>query len=233
MNVIQLLHGSNCVIETPDITIGNPHNDYGMGFYCTRSADMAGEWACQNNTDGFVNVYDFDMAGLNVLNLLDGKHTVLNWIALLLQFRAFTPELPITIAARHYLTTHYSVDLHGYDVVIGYRANDSCYSRYAESFISNGLSLRSLDRSLRLGELGEQTVVISQKGFDRLKFSYAYAVDKNVYYPKFLERDTNAKDTYYSGIAGGDTYCGDIFMSDIVREDIRSDDPRVQRILCV
>ena len=82
MSVIQLLHGTDHIIEVPDIHIGNPHNDYGMGFYCTRVDEMAREWACKKNTDGFVNSYDFDTEGLKVLNLLDGTHTVLNWMAL-------------------------------------------------------------------------------------------------------------------------------------------------------
>ena len=45
MSVIQLLHGTDHIIEVPDIHIGNPHNDYGMGFYCTRVDEMAREWA--------------------------------------------------------------------------------------------------------------------------------------------------------------------------------------------
>lgn len=47
MRVIQLLHGTDHIIEIPDIHIGNPHNDYGMGFYCTRAEEMAREWACK------------------------------------------------------------------------------------------------------------------------------------------------------------------------------------------
>ena len=41
MSIIQLLHGTDHIIEVPDIHIGNPHNDYGMGFYCTRVDEMA------------------------------------------------------------------------------------------------------------------------------------------------------------------------------------------------
>ena len=163
MSVIQLLHGTDHIIEVPDIHIGNPHNDYGMGFYCTRVDEMAREWACKKNTDGFVNSYDFDTEGLKVLNLLDGTHTVLNWMALLLQFRTFKLDSEVAVDARDYLIDHYSIDLTGYDVVIGYRADDS-YFQYAESFVSNTLPLRSLNKALKLGKLGEQTVVISQKG---------------------------------------------------------------------
>ena len=126
MSVIQLLHGTDHIIEVPDIHIGNPHNDYGMGFYCTRVDEMAREWACKKNTDGFVNSYDFDTEGLKVLNLLDGTHTVLNWMALLLQFRTFKLDSEVAVDARDYLIDHYSIDLTCYDVVIGYRADVLC-----------------------------------------------------------------------------------------------------------
>lgn len=41
MSIIKLLHGTDHIIEVPDIHIDNPHNDYGMGFYCTRVDEMA------------------------------------------------------------------------------------------------------------------------------------------------------------------------------------------------
>ena len=224
MSVIQLLHGTDHIIEVPDIHIGNPHNDYGMGFYCTRVDEMAREWACKKNTDGF------DTDGLKVLNLLDGMHTVLNWMALLLQFRTFKLDSEVAVDARDYLIDHYSIDLTGYDVVIGYRADDS-YFQYAESFVSNTLPLRSLNKALKLGKLGEQTVVISQKGFDRLHFVNAYPVSKSVYYPKFLDRDIKARDTYRKEIKKSKSYRDDIFVLDILREEMSNDDPRIQRIL--
>lgn len=230
MSIIQLFHGTDHIIEAPDIHIGNPHNDYGKGFYCTREDEMAREWACKKNTDGFVNSYAFDIDGLKVLNLLDGNHTVLNWIALLLQFRTFQLDSEVAIDARDYIIDRYSIDLSGYDVVVGYRADDS-YFQYAESFVSNTLPLRSLNKALRLGKLGEQTVVISQKGFDHLSFIDAYPVSKNVYYPKFLDRDINARDAYRKEIKKSKAYRDDIFVLDILREEMTGDDPRIQQIL--
>lgn len=226
----RLLHGTDHIIEKPDIAVGNPHNDYGKGFYCTVSDEMAREWACKKNTNGFVNVYDFDMEELSVLNLLDGSYSVLNWIALLLKNRTFKLSSEIAVDAREYLLAHYLIDLSEYDAVVGYRADDS-YFQYAESFISNSLPLRSLNQALRLGKLGEQTVVISPKGFSRLKFVDAYTVDKTVYYPRFLDRDGNARDTYRKEIKKGKSYRDDIFVMDILREELTNDDPRIQRIL--
>ena len=230
MSVIKLLHGTDHIIEVPDISIGNPHNDYGMGFYCTRIDEMACEWACKKNTDGFVNIYNLDINGLKILNLLDGKHTVLNWIALLLQFRTFKIDSEVAIDAREHIIDNYAIDLSDYDIVVGYRADDS-YFQYAESFVSNTLPLRSLNAALRLGKLGEQTVIISKRGFDRLKFEDAYPVDKNIYYPKFLDRDSKARDTYRKEIKRSKSYRDDIFVLDILREEMAADDPRIQRIL--
>ena len=230
MSSVRLLHGTDHIIEVPDIHIGNPHNDYGRGFYCTEEDAMACEWACKKNTDGFVNVYDFDTEGLNVLDLLDGRHSVLNWIALLLRYRTFRLDTEISLQARDYIVGHYAADLSGYDTVIGYRADDS-YFQYAEAFVSNGLSLRGLNRALRLGKLGVQTAVISQKGFERLNFVEAYPADRSIYYPKFLDRDTKARETYRREIRSGDSYRDDIYVLDILREEMRGDDPRIQRIL--
>ncbi len=230
MSVIQLLHGSDHIIEVPDIRLGNCHNDYGRGFYCTRTHEMAREWACKKNTDGFVNVYDFDTEGLRVLNLLDGSHSVLNWIALLLQNRTFQLSSELALDAREYLIAHYAIDLSDYDVVIGYRADDS-YFQYAESFVTNALPLTLLNRALRLGKLGEQTVIRSGTAFARLRFTEGYAVDKTIYYPKFLNRDSTARETYRSELRGRKTYRDDIFVLDILREEMANDDPRIQRIL--
>ena len=230
MSKIKLLHGTDHIIEVPDINAGNPKNDYGRGFYCTKIDEMACEWACKKNTDGFVNVYDFDTTGLKTLNLLDGNHSVLNWIALLLTFRTFGIDSEVAVSSRDYLIEHYSVDLSDYDVVVGYRADDS-YFRYAESFVSNTLPLRSLNKALRLGKLGEQTVIISQKGFEHLKFVDVYPVDKSTYYPKFLNRDIEARETYKKEIKKSQSYKDDIFVLDILREEMANDDPRIQRIL--
>lgn len=230
MSIIKLLHGTDHIIERPDFELGNPKNDYGKGFYCTEEDEMAREWACKNNTDGFVNIYNFDTANLNPLNLADGKHSILNWIALLLKYRTFNLTSEIAADAREYIIEHYSVDVTKYDYVVGYRADDS-YFRYAESFVSNTLPLRSLNKALSLGKLGLQTVLISKKAFEQIEFADAYSVDKSIYYPKFLNRDTKARDAYRNEIKKSKSYREDIFVMDILREEMKNDDPRIQRIL--
>lgn len=230
MPIIKLLHGTDHIIKIPDYSLGKPHNDYGQGFYCTEDVEMAKEWACKENKNGFVNEYNFNTDGLSVLNLLDGKHSVLNWIALLLKNRIFTLQDEIAIDARNYIIEHFSVNLGDYDVVIGYRADDSYFS-YAQSFVGNALPLRSLNRALKLGKLGAQTVLISERAFTQIEFVDAAPVNKEIYYPKFLSRDTTARTTYQKEIKKSRSYRDDIFVMDILREEIKNDDPRIQRII--
>ena len=230
MGKIILLHGTDHIIEVPDINIGNEHNDYGKGFYCTKAEEMAKEWACKQNTDGFVNRYELNTDGLKILDLTDGQHTVLNWIAILLKYRTFKLNSEIAIDAREYIIEHYSVNIGDYDVVVGYRADDS-YFQYAESFVSNGLPLRSLNKALRLGKLGEQTVLVSQKAFDQIKFIDAAPVSKDEYYPKFIDRDSSARKAFKQEIKKSKVYRDDIFVLDILREEMQNNDPRIQRII--
>ena len=230
MSKIVLLHGTDHIIEEPDINIGNEHNDYGKGFYCTKAEEMAKEWACKQNTDGFVNRYELNTDGLKILDLTDGQHTVLNWIAILLKYRTFKLSSEIAIDARDYIIEHYSVNISDYDVVIGYRADDS-YFQYAESFVSNGLPLRSLNKALKLGKLGEQTVLVSQKAFDQIKFIDAAPVSKDEYYPKFIDRDSSARKAFKQEIKKSKVYRDDIFVLDILREEMQNNDPRIQRII--
>lgn len=230
MNTVTLLHGSDHIIKKPDIQHGKEHNDYGRGFYCAREYNMAQEWACKQNTDGFVNQYEIDMTSLKILNLMDGKHNILNWMALLLKNREFSLSSEIAMDAREYLIANYLVDVSEYDIVVGYRADDSYFS-YAVSFVQNGLSLRGLNQALRLGKLGEQTALVSEKAFAALQFIDAKPVDKTVYYPKFVTRDTKARETYRKDIKKRQSYREDIFILDILREEMKNDDPRIQRIV--
>lgn len=230
MSKIEILHGTDHIIEVPDIDKGNEKNDYGKGFYCTRIPEMAKEWACKQNTDGFSNRYELDLTDLRILDLTDSKHTVLNWIAILLEHRTLSLDSEIAIDAKDYIIEHFSIDTSEYDVIIGYRADDS-YFRYAESFVENGLSLRSLNKALHLGKLGEQTVLISKKAYNQIKFIDSEPVDKTIYYPKFIDRDTKAREAYKNDIRKTKSYRDDIFVMDILREEIRSDDPRIQQIV--
>lgn len=230
MSKILIYHGSEKIIQNPDIKVGKKHNDYGKGFYCTEDIELAKEWACKNDQDGFANIYELNITDLKILNLNSNGYTILNWIAILLKNRVFSLDTPVSRRARDYIIEHFGISVEEYDVIIGYRADDSYFS-FANAFISNSLPLTSLNKALRLGKLGEQVALVSQKAFEHLKYIEAVSAESKIYYPKFFARDNNARLAYRNEIAQTENVLDDIFVLDIIRQEMRNDDPRIQRIV--
>lgn len=227
---MRLYHGSPRIVQRPEYALGNPRNDYGRGFYCTEVLSMAKEWACKRNVEGYVNAYELREDKLSVLDLMSDDYTVLNWIALLLKNRQFALKNPIAEDARDYLIEHFAPPVEQYDLVRGYRADDSYFS-YAQSFVENGLPLGLLNRALKLGNLGEQVVLVSERAFSQLSFESAEPVSAAEYYPRFLDRDLKARDAYRDDVRRAKTYRDDLFVMEIMREEVGNDDPRVRRLL--
>ena len=234
MSKITIYHGSDHIIEKPDINKGKKYNDYGQGFYCTEDLELAKEWACKTGKDGFVNEYELNTAGLAILNLNSNGYTILNWIALLLKYRTFTLDNEIQRQARDYIINNFSIDTTNFDIIIGYRADDSYFS-FAESFVSNTLPLSTLNKALRLGNLGEQVALVSEKAFNCITFKKAETVERKIYHPKFKKRDLKAREDYKkyrNSLAHGQINITDeIFVLDIIRQEMKNNDPRIQRII--
>ena len=149
-NETALYHGSQEIIRSPEYGAGRLHNDYGRGFYCTESAELAREWACTSVGGGFSNHYVLDMTGMKVLELNSDEYSVLNWMAVLVQHRLFSLGTPIAGKAKKYLSENFYVNVDAYDVVIGYRADDAYYS-FADLFLNNGITVGQLARAMKLG----------------------------------------------------------------------------------
>ena len=225
MSKIVLYHGSPEIIEVPIFGKGKSYNDYGKGFYCTQHIELAKEWACTEGTDGYANRYEIETDGLKILNLSDEKYTILHWLALLMKNRKGRLSTPIMKRGKEYLLEHYLPDISEYDAIIGYRADDSYFS-FAKSFVNNAISLKQLGNAMRLGKLGEQFVLKSQKAFDTIKFLDYTVADNTEYYFKRKTRDDEARAAYYKELENEDL--DGIFMRDIIREDIKPNDPRLR-----
>lgn len=221
-------HGSQKIISTPTFGAGSPHNDYGLGFYCTQSLELAKEWACPEIKDGFANKYELDLTGLSVLNLNSEGYHILNWIALLLQNRTFPKRSPISRQASQYLLDEFLPNIAGYDVICGYRADDSYFS-YAKDFLNNTISVAQLAQAMKLGELGEQVVLISKKAFEQITFIEYEIADASIYYSKRSSREERARKAYLSD-HGADLAISesDLFVRDILSQKVKNDDPRIR-----
>ena len=215
--VIDIYHGSPKLIERPVFGEGKLHNDYGLGFYCTEHAELAKEWACSSDNDGYANHYQLKTKGLTVLNLNTPEYNILNWLAILLENRKFNVAEGLPQRARAYILENFKVDYKKYDIIIGYRANDSYFS-YAGDFVNGTLSLADLSEAMRLGKLGEQVVLKSKKAFDALKFVEAIKAPRQEYFAKYKQRDEEARGKYRQ-IASKPLAESEIYIIDIIRNN--------------
>lgn len=221
-----IYHGSVNKIASPVFGKGRPYNDYGLGFYCTENLELAKEWACAMGNDGFANKYELNTDGLSILYLNDKQYHILNWLSVLLENRTFNIlEGSISSRAKQYLLEHLLPDYKKYDVLIGYRADDSYFS-YASDFVENALSLEDLSTAMKLGKLGEQVVLLSKKAFDALAFVEAVPASGEDYFQKYKDRDSKAR-TDYRDLKKKSNPEEGTYVMDIIRQKWENDDTRL------
>lgn len=220
---ITLYHGSKKIVESPTFGEGKKNNDFGLGFYCTASDELAKEWAVSSLHDGFSNRYTLDTEYLNILNLNSPNYTILNWIAVLLEHRLFSIKTPVAGRAKKYLIESFGVNVNAFDLVIGYRADDS-YFDYAETFLNNGISVQQLARAMRLGKLGEQIVIKSKFAFSKLKYEGFDIASKEQYYVLRKARDDEANQLYFEML---EEESDGLYIQEIIKGGIKNDDPRI------
>lgn len=225
MSKLILYHGSAEIIQTPIFGKGKSYNDYGKGFYCTEHLELAKEWACTENTDGYANKYELDTEGLSVLNLSSDEYTILHWLALLMQYRQFRISTPVMKHGADWLKEHFLIDLTPYDAIIGYRADDSYFS-FARAFVNNEISLTQLSYAMQLGKLGEQFVLKSPVAFERIQFVSFEIADNTKYYAKRKARDDEARTAFRAELEKDDL--GGLYMRDIILEEVKPNDPRLR-----
>ncbi len=221
-----LYHGSERIVDEPIYGKGSRNNDYGRGFYCTEDEELAKEWACAKNNDGFVNQYEFDMTDLKVLNLNSNNFCLLDWLALLAKNRTYWEKSAVSETAKKYISEYFLVDVSEYDVIIGYRADDSYFS-FAQDFVAGAISYRQLEEAMKLGKLGEQIVLISPKAFGQIKYISNTPVEASVYYKKKKERDNQARKDYRQTKLDG-VGPDDLLVMDIVRGGMKQNDERLR-----
>lgn len=219
--VITLYHGSEFIVDEVKYGYGKRHNDYGLGFYCTNKIELAKEWAVDLNRDGYANIYELDLEGLKILDLSSNRYNTLHWITILLENRAFNVKNEIAYNGKKYLLENYKIDISSYDIIIGYRADDS-YFTFAQSFLNNTITLRRLSEALKYGDLGMQTVLISKRAIEKIKYIESIKIDSKIYYPLRLKRNELARRRFLLNKTG-EILKDDLFLSDIMRGGLEND----------
>lgn len=194
--IMTIYHGNKTENLTPTYGLGSKDNDYGRGFYTTPDIELAREWAWGTysaGNKGYVHTFELNTEHLNILNLteLDSIH----WIAELVYNRNLNLQDKEVVQDNvKILLDKYKLDTNNYDIIIGYRANDS-YFTYAEAFVSGTIYKDTLEKALRTGELGLQVFIKSRKAFQSLQKTATEEVPEK-YRGYFLKRDKNVRDAY-------------------------------------
>lgn len=221
-----LYHGSKDIIEKPIYGQGKKYNDYGLGFYCTDNIELAKEWGTSFERSGYANRYQIDCTELKILDLNDDKYCILHWLAILLSNREFDTPAGLALEAKEFLKKNFMLDYKEYDIIKGYRADDSYFS-FAQDFINGTISYRQLNNAMYLGKLGIQYVLKSKEAFNRIVFDGYEEAEYKEWYAKKMKRDKPARREYFD-VERNRRQRGDIYITQILDEEMSPDDKRLR-----
>jgi len=158
--LFRVYHGSNVVVEHPDLKHSNPATDFGLGFYVTGDVDMAERWAAQKKAASIINVYSLDDSELTKLNLVADSR----WLDYILDKRLEHNEIN---------------DL--YDLIIGPTADDRMFRVINAYMDKDPLFHITRDQVLQCISaipIGEQIALKSEKALECLTFNSFYELDE-------------------------------------------------------
>ena len=195
MKTITLYHGSPNATLVPVFGRGQEKHDYGKGLYLTPDIDLAREWAVCNATNGFLYKLELDIEGLSILDFDD--YDPLVWIAELMSHRDADTSVRYRRFAPLFIKK-YKIDTSAFDIIKGWRA-DASYFLIAKRFVRDELDATLLKEALKLGDLGIQYCIKSERAFSFLnqKYEPVEEVGKEIYLEKYNLRDNNARKRLY------------------------------------
>jgi len=197
-----LYHGNQDYNLKPEFNRGSLNNDYGKGFYTTPDIELAKEWSYSNYNFGknyennhWLHTFDLKDSNLKIFDL--SKIDILYWIAQLYKFRIIDGLSGLQEKRKNDFLELFYKDLTKYDVIIGWRADDS-YFRYARDFLNVSITKNELEKAVKLGNLGIQYFIQSKKAFSEdvlVRVAKPILVSEE-YLHKYNDRDRAAREEY-------------------------------------
>lgn len=157
-NKLVLYHGSKKGIVGDIAPISRDECDFGSGFYMGTNTLQPLTLVCNEDKPKFYTV-ELDMTGLKVLTVEIG----MDWAMLIAYYRK---EMESAKGTPIYEKYAHMAD--GYDVIIGYIANDRMYTELSR-FFNKTLTDMALINCLSALDLGKQYVAISEKACRQIK----------------------------------------------------------------
>lgn len=148
-----LFHGSNVIVQEPQILENGFYKDFGYGFYCTILEKQAKRWAFTKRRNHIVNYYEYT-SDKNLNALL---------------FNEMTEEwLQFVVNCRRGIK-------HDYDIVEGPMADDTIWD-YVEDYAGGRISKAAFWELIKFRYPTHQIVFCTDRALKTIKFEGSYAI---------------------------------------------------------
>lgn len=151
-------HGSKKGIVGDIAPVSREECDFGRGFYMGTGTLQPLTLVCAEDKPKFYAV-EFDLSDLKVLEVEIG----MDWAMMIAYYRKQMEHVTHTPIYEKY--AHFA---DGYDVIVGYIANDRMYTELAR-FFNGTITDTALLKCLAALDLGKQYVAITQKACDQIR----------------------------------------------------------------
>ncbi|MCG4772767.1 DUF3990 domain-containing protein [Lawsonibacter sp. DFI.5.51] len=151
-------HGSKKGIVGDIAPVSHEECDFGRGFYMGTGTLQPLTLVCAEDKPKFYAV-EFDLSDLKVLEVEIG----MDWAMMIAYYRKQMEHVTHTPIYEKY--AHFA---DGYDVIVGYIANDRMYTELAR-FFNGTITDTALLKCLAVLDLGKQYVAITQKACDQIR----------------------------------------------------------------
>lgn len=154
MNNKYIFHGSNTIVEYPEIRLHKFTKDFSWAFYCTNSDKQAEKFTKKYKVNRVINVYSLkDIDDLNV-KVFDSPNE--EWLDFVAHCR--------------------NGNLHEYDIVEGPLADDVIWD-YVSDYIEGKISKASFMEFAKFRKPTHQISFNTVKALTRLKFERSYTIN--------------------------------------------------------
>jgi len=151
--IITIYHGSNVVVERPQIIVSGFYKDFGYGFYCTKFEKQARKWALTKRSASFVSVFNYIPS--NNLKVLSFPMMTEEW-------------LDFVVSCRRGIS-------HDYDIVEGPMADDQIWD-YVEDFMEGVITREAFWVLAKFKHPTHQIVFCTQKSLESIMFERSYSL---------------------------------------------------------
>lgn len=142
-----LYHGSNVIVQNPEVLINGYYKDFGYGFYCTNLEKQARRWAFTRKGNTVINKYNYiKNENLKVCTFLNMSE---EWLQFVVECRLGKE--------------------HNFDIVEGPMADDQIWD-YVEDYMANNISKSAFWELVKFKYPTHQIVFCTEDALKTLHF---------------------------------------------------------------